>query len=150
MRELRGEELEEALELVGVAAHRRRELGGIGLGRLDRPHLELEPSVEALDAAEHADASPSSKRRSSSSTSSQMRPSIRPLASTSSSARYGLPFRVVSRRFRATAKTPSTVRSSTRSAIVPARGLSLGAAVGSIGGRVRPFRAVRYAGRARR
>ena len=55
MRELRGEELEEALELVGVAAHRGRELGGIGLGGLDGAYLELEPSVEALDAAEHAD-----------------------------------------------------------------------------------------------
>ena len=42
-------------------------------------------------------ASPSAKRLSSSSTSSQTRASIRPLGSTSSSARYGLPPRVVRR-----------------------------------------------------
>ena len=55
VRELRGDELEEALELVGVPAHRRCELRGIGLGRLDRPHLELQTPVEALDARQHAD-----------------------------------------------------------------------------------------------
>ena len=54
MRDLGGEELEEAVELVGVAAQRGRERGGIGVGRLDRPHLELQPAVEALHAAEHA------------------------------------------------------------------------------------------------
>ena len=48
-------------------------------------------------------ASPSSKRRSRRSTSSQMRPSILPLGSTSSSRMYGFPFRVVRRRLRATA-----------------------------------------------
>ena len=55
VRELRSQELEEAVELVGVPAHRRRELGGVGLGRLDRPHLELQAPVEALDAGQHAD-----------------------------------------------------------------------------------------------
>ena len=55
VRELRGQELEEAVELVGVPAHRRCELGGVGLGRLDRPHLELQAPVEALDAGQHAD-----------------------------------------------------------------------------------------------
>ena len=87
VRKLGGEELEEAVELVGIPPHRRCELGGIGLGRLDRPDLELQAAVEALDAGQHAYRVPSSKRRSRSSTSSQMRPSIRPLASTSSSAR---------------------------------------------------------------
>ena len=56
MRQLGGEELEEAVELVGVAPHRGRERGGVGvLDRLDRAHLELEPVAEAVDAAEHAD-----------------------------------------------------------------------------------------------
>ena len=48
-------------------------------------------------------ASPSTKRPSSSSTSFQTRASIRPLGSTSSSARYAAPFRVRSRCLRATA-----------------------------------------------
>ena len=55
MRELAGEELEEAVQLVRVAAHPRREPGRILLGRLDRADLELQPAVEALDAPEHAD-----------------------------------------------------------------------------------------------
>ena len=43
------------VELVGVAAHGGRELGGIGSGRLDRAHLDLEPAAESLHASEHAD-----------------------------------------------------------------------------------------------
>ena len=54
VRYLRGEELEEAVELVRVASQGRRELGRVGvLGGLDRPHLNLEPPAEALDATEH-------------------------------------------------------------------------------------------------
>ena len=54
MRDLAGEELEEALQLVGVAAHRGRERRGVDVGRLERAHVELQPVAEALDAAEHA------------------------------------------------------------------------------------------------
>ena len=39
---------------VGVAAHRRRQGRRVDVGRLERPHVELEPVAEALDAAEHA------------------------------------------------------------------------------------------------
>ena len=53
--DLRGEKLEEALQLVRVAPHRRRHRLRIdALGRLERPHLELQPVAEPLDAAEHA------------------------------------------------------------------------------------------------
>ena len=53
--DLGGEELEEAVELVGVAAHRRREARpGRCPGRLDRAHVELKPVAVALDPAEHA------------------------------------------------------------------------------------------------
>ena len=56
MRDLAGEEVEEAVELVGVAAHRRGQPGRVRLRRrLDRPHLHLEPAAEPLDASEHAD-----------------------------------------------------------------------------------------------
>ena len=55
VRDLAGEEVEEAVELVGVAAHRRRQLRRVGVRcRLDRPHLHLEPAAEPLDASEHA------------------------------------------------------------------------------------------------
>ena len=54
MRQLRGDELEEAVQLVGVAAHPGREVGRILLGSLDGADLELKPVVEALDASEHA------------------------------------------------------------------------------------------------
>ena len=88
MCDLAREELEEAVELVGVAAESRRQLGRIGLrGRLDRSYLHLQPAAEPLHAAEHAHGVALAKRRSRSSTSSQTRASIRPLASTSSSAR---------------------------------------------------------------
>ena len=50
--ELSGEELEEAVELVRVAAQPRRQR--ILVRGLDEADLELEPVVEALDAAEHA------------------------------------------------------------------------------------------------
>ncbi len=54
MSDLGGEELEEAVELVGVAAEGRSELGRIRVvGGLDRPHLHLEPATKALDTAEH-------------------------------------------------------------------------------------------------
>src|SRR5688500_17678829 len=54
VRDLRGEELEDAIELVRVPAERRRELGGVGVGRLDGPHLHLELPAESLDATEDA------------------------------------------------------------------------------------------------
>ena len=54
VRDLGGEELEEAVELVGIAAKGRGERGRIGVLRsLDRAHLNLELPAEALDAAEH-------------------------------------------------------------------------------------------------
>ena len=54
VRDFGGEELEEAVELVRIAAKRRRERGRIGVLRsLDRAHLNLELPAEALDAAEH-------------------------------------------------------------------------------------------------
>src|SRR5262245_37609597 len=54
MRDLAGEELEEALELVSVAAHARRERLRIEvLDRLERADLELQPVPEPVDAAEH-------------------------------------------------------------------------------------------------
>ena len=55
MGDLAGEEVEEALQLVGIPAHRRRQLGRVGvLGGLDRAHVELKLVAEALYAAEHA------------------------------------------------------------------------------------------------
>src|SRR5262245_59051992 len=55
VRDLRGEELEEAFELVAVTPHARRECLGIEiLGGLDRADLELKAVAEAVDAAEHA------------------------------------------------------------------------------------------------
>jgi Protein of unknown function (DUF1015) len=55
MRDLAGEELEETLELVGVAPDCGREPCRVGLRRLERPDLELEAVAKPLDAAEHAD-----------------------------------------------------------------------------------------------
>ena len=53
VRDLRREELVEAVELVGVATKGRRERRGVGVLRgLDRPHLNLQPSPESLDAPE--------------------------------------------------------------------------------------------------
>jgi uncharacterized protein (DUF1015 family) len=53
--DLAGKELEEAIELVGVAAHRRSERSRILVRcSLDRTHLELKPVAIALDAAEDA------------------------------------------------------------------------------------------------
>jgi hypothetical protein len=55
MGDLLGEELEEPVELVRVAAHRRGKAGRVGLGRrLDRAHVELEAVAVALDTAEDA------------------------------------------------------------------------------------------------
>ena len=55
MGDLGGEELEEALELVGVAAHRRRSAAGsTPCAGSSVPHVELEPVAELLDPAEHA------------------------------------------------------------------------------------------------
>ena len=54
MRDLRGEELEKPVELVGIAPKRRDELRRIGLRCcLERPHLHLQAPTEALDPAEH-------------------------------------------------------------------------------------------------
>ena len=54
MGDLARQELEEPVELVGIAPQPRGEAGGIVVGGLDRADLELEPVVEALDAPEHA------------------------------------------------------------------------------------------------
>ena len=49
------EELEEALQLVGVAAQRRRHRRRVdAVRRLERAHVELERVAELLDASEHA------------------------------------------------------------------------------------------------
>ena len=48
------QELEEAVQLVGIAAKRGSELGRIRIVRLDRSHLHLQPSTEALDAPENS------------------------------------------------------------------------------------------------
>ena len=54
MRDLGCEELEESLQLVGVAPERWRELHRVGVLReLDRPHVELKVVAKALDATEH-------------------------------------------------------------------------------------------------
>ena len=52
--DLPGKELEKAVELVRVAAHRGREGGRVGIGRcLQRPHLQLQGTAEPLDTPEH-------------------------------------------------------------------------------------------------
>ena len=56
MGDLGGEELEESVELVGVAPERRREGRRVGVrDGLDRAHLYLQLSVEALDATQDPD-----------------------------------------------------------------------------------------------
>src|SRR5581483_3100715 len=52
MAQLRGEEVEEPVQLVRVAAHRRRERCGVGVRLFDRPHVELERVPESLDPAQ--------------------------------------------------------------------------------------------------
>ena len=55
MRDLSGEELEKAVQLVGVSAKPGRKRRRVGVFRgLERAHLELEPVAEALHAPEHA------------------------------------------------------------------------------------------------
>ncbi len=55
VRDLGGEELEKAVQLVGVPAQRRDECCGIRVGRrFQRAHLHLETPAEALDAAQDA------------------------------------------------------------------------------------------------
>lgn len=55
MRDLSREELEEAVQLVGVASQRRREGRGVGIvHRLHCADLHLQLPAEPLDAAEHA------------------------------------------------------------------------------------------------
>ena len=54
VRDLRGEEVEEPVELVGVPAEGRCELGGVCvLGGLHGTHLHLQLAAEALDPPEH-------------------------------------------------------------------------------------------------
>jgi ribosomal protein S18 acetylase RimI-like enzyme len=53
VRELGREKVEESVELVRIAPQARRQLDGVGLRRLHRPHLELQPLAEARDPAEH-------------------------------------------------------------------------------------------------
>ena len=56
VRDLRRQELEEAVELRRVPSHRGRHLRRVGLrGGLERAHLQLQPVAEALDAPEDAD-----------------------------------------------------------------------------------------------
>jgi hypothetical protein len=55
VRDLPADEVEEALELVRVAAERRRERRRVGVRLLDRPDVELQRVAELLDPAEHAD-----------------------------------------------------------------------------------------------
>ena len=146
------EELEEAVELVGVSAQRGRERSAgsaSSAGSTARtctwslpPKRSTRPST--------CTASPSSKRRSSRSTSFQTRASTRPLASASSRARYG------GARTRATSlllgrprtrPRRSGPRRARRSSSCPesmARGVGTLAAMAD----VTPFRAVRYSGAA--
>jgi len=64
MRNLRSDEVEEAVELVRVATQRRRKGDRVGLGRgLEVAHLHLEAVAEALDAPEHAHRIPLGKAR---------------------------------------------------------------------------------------
>ena len=59
MADLADQELEEPVQLVGVAAHCRGHLCRIGVGRgLDGPYLHLEPAAEPLHASEHVDGIP--------------------------------------------------------------------------------------------
>src|SRR5262245_15492494 len=54
MRDLAGQELEEAFELVAVPTQARRERLGIELlGGLERTDLQLQPVAEAVDAPQH-------------------------------------------------------------------------------------------------
>ena len=56
MRDLTGEELEEALQLVAVSPQARRERGRVEvLGGLERSDLQLQPVAVAIHAAEHPD-----------------------------------------------------------------------------------------------
>ena len=103
--DLRREELEEPVELVRVAAQRGRQAPP---GRPRRPARACGPAPAAARRSARrgparAPRRPAPKRRSSRSTSLQTRASTRPLGSTSSSARYGAPAFVRSRRLRATA-----------------------------------------------
>jgi hypothetical protein len=61
MGDLCGEELEEAVELLPVAAGLGDECRRVCLCGLERPHLELEPVAEALHPSEHANGVPLSK-----------------------------------------------------------------------------------------
>ena len=55
MGDLAGEEVEKAVELVRVAAHRRRQVGRVAVRRgLDAPAPAPEAAAEPLDASEHA------------------------------------------------------------------------------------------------
>jgi len=53
MRNLGDQELQKALQLLGITPHRRRQARGIDIGRLERAHIELEPVAEALDSPQH-------------------------------------------------------------------------------------------------
>ena len=118
MGHLAGEELEKTVELVRIAAHARGEPGRIGIGRLDRADFELQAVVEALNASEHAHRVPFGEAAVEQLDVVPDPAFDLPVGSTSSSTRYGAPFRVVRRCLRATAYTPSTVRSAVNSAKV--------------------------------
>jgi hypothetical protein len=54
--DLTGEKLEEAVKLVGIPPHRRRQLGGVLPFRvLDRSNVQLEPVAKLVDPAENSD-----------------------------------------------------------------------------------------------
>ena len=55
VRELARQEVQKAVELVGVTPQRRRQLRRVGVRcSFDRADLHLEPAAEPLDASEHA------------------------------------------------------------------------------------------------
>src|SRR3982751_6474619 len=55
VRDLAGEELEEAVELLGVPPQRRGEGRRVGLRcGFERAHLELQPVAELFDTSEHS------------------------------------------------------------------------------------------------
>ena len=129
---LADEELEEAFELVRVAAQARSQSRRIdALGRLERPHLDLELVAEPLDAAEHAHrvarcrtARRACRRRSRRARGSgRSHPRARARDSSSRSACAAAPC-VPPRR------SPSTVRFSSSSAMVVTEGVSHGGVTG--------------------
>ena len=85
MVDLTGEELEEAVERLGVAARPGHELERIAaVDPLHVTHRDLELAGVGLDPAEHPTVSPSANRALSTFTSFQTTPATRPVRSASS------------------------------------------------------------------